>query len=387
MEWILRPVALPPELLGRPAPCDLFNARGVLLLKAAAPIDARRGQAAGPLPIVYCRAGEAGKVSGFNPLAELQQAAQALARIDARLGRGEHVAPGEIARLGRDVHAAWSLDADACLGYARLCTRGRPSILHVVHAALIAAELGAAVRLNDGQIADIVGAALTMNLADLRLHDDMHGLAAGPGAAVAAGIRAHPLASLALLERIGAFGKTWTDAVGGHHENIDGSGYPHRLRGAEIALAARIVRVADTFAARLTGRKSRQPLHWNLRRTADLQDMARHVFGNDQQRLDRSLASRLLTVAGRFPPGSLVRLDNNELAVVARRRPGPPVIAHDMFAIADAQRRPLDPPQRRRVGRGALAIRNYSNDEGARLASYPWQKVWGYGEPASPSLP
>lgn len=39
-----------------------------------------------------------------------------------------------------------------------------------------------------------------------------------------------------------------------HHELLDGSGYPHGLRGAQIALEARIVTVADIFDA-LTGKR------------------------------------------------------------------------------------------------------------------------------------
>ena len=37
--------------------------------------------------------------------------------------------------------------------------------------------------------------------------------------------------------------------VRGHHERLDGNGYPDRLAGAAIPLAARIVRVCDAYDA------------------------------------------------------------------------------------------------------------------------------------------
>lgn len=39
------------------------------------------------------------------------------------------------------------------------------------------------------------------------------------------------------------------DIVRQHHERLDGSGYPRRLKGAEILLEARILAVADVVAA------------------------------------------------------------------------------------------------------------------------------------------
>jgi hypothetical protein len=39
----------------------------------------------------------------------------------------------------------------------------------------------------------------------------------------------------------------WGRAVAEHHERYDGTGYPHRLKGTQISLAARIVAVADVY--------------------------------------------------------------------------------------------------------------------------------------------
>ena len=56
--------------------------------------------------------------------------------------------------------------------------------------------------------------------------------------------------------------------AGGHHEKIDGTGYPNRLRGEEMSLQARMVAVADVFEA-LTASdrpyKKAMPLSQSLR--------------------------------------------------------------------------------------------------------------------------
>lgn len=48
------------------------------------------------------------------------------------------------------------------------------------------------------------------------------------------------------------------DMVLYHHENYDGSGYPFNLRGDEIPLGARILRVCDVYAALISERPYRK---------------------------------------------------------------------------------------------------------------------------------
>lgn len=51
-----------------------------------------------------------------------------------------------------------------------------------------------------------------------------------------------------------------TAIVRHHHERLDGSGYPDRLRGTAIPIGARIVGVADSYDALTTRRPYRDPL-------------------------------------------------------------------------------------------------------------------------------
>jgi HD-GYP domain-containing protein (c-di-GMP phosphodiesterase class II) len=48
------------------------------------------------------------------------------------------------------------------------------------------------------------------------------------------------------------------DVVIHHHEYLDGSGYPHGLRGSQISDLVRMVTIADVFAA-LIDRRSYKP--------------------------------------------------------------------------------------------------------------------------------
>lgn len=51
-----------------------------------------------------------------------------------------------------------------------------------------------------------------------------------------------------------------TDILLHHHENYDGTGYPHGLSGESIPLLARIIRIADSYDAMTSDRPYRRAL-------------------------------------------------------------------------------------------------------------------------------
>lgn len=72
-------------------------------------------------------------------------------------------------------------------------------------------------------------------------------------------MKLHPVWGSQILGPLSAFRKA-VAVVRSHHENYDGTGYPDGLKGDEIPLLARIVRIADSFDAMTTDRPYRRAL-------------------------------------------------------------------------------------------------------------------------------
>lgn len=67
-------------------------------------------------------------------------------------------------------------------------------------------------------------------------------------------IYAHPLAGIKMMQKINLSFDELNGAILHHHERLDGSGYPQKLKGETVSMAGRIAAVADSFAAMITKR-------------------------------------------------------------------------------------------------------------------------------------
>jgi len=62
-------------------------------------------------------------------------------------------------------------------------------------------------------------------------------------------MRQHPRRGHDALAAEGSFPQEMLDVVLHHHELLDGSGYPDRLRGNEISDIVRLITIADIYSA------------------------------------------------------------------------------------------------------------------------------------------
>jgi HD-GYP domain-containing protein (c-di-GMP phosphodiesterase class II) len=77
-------------------------------------------------------------------------------------------------------------------------------------------------------------------------------------------IRLHPVMSADLANQVSYFKGEIEAIIRHHHENWDGSGYPHGLKESAIPLGSRIILIADAFDAMTTSRVYRNALDLEL---------------------------------------------------------------------------------------------------------------------------
>ena len=72
-------------------------------------------------------------------------------------------------------------------------------------------------------------------------------------------VKLHPEQGAKLVRRIEGYGPV-ADIIIGHHERIDGKGYPNGILGHEIPLGSRIISVADTYDVMTSRDSYRRPV-------------------------------------------------------------------------------------------------------------------------------
>ena len=72
-------------------------------------------------------------------------------------------------------------------------------------------------------------------------------------------VKLHPEQGAKLVRRIEGYGPV-ADIIIGHHERVDGKGYPHGIAGDEIPLGSRIISVADTYDVMTSRDSYRRPV-------------------------------------------------------------------------------------------------------------------------------
>jgi len=124
-------------------------------------------------------------------------------------------------------------------------------------------------------------------------------------------IKGHPGEGHRLLVEGGSAGEIPLDVCLHHHEKVDGSGYPHKMKAEQISLFAKMGAVCDVYDAITSNR----PYKAGWDPAESIRKMTEWCNGHFDSKIFQSFIKSI----GIYPIGSLVRLSSGRLAVVTEQ--------------------------------------------------------------------
>ncbi len=204
---------------------------------------------------------------------------------------------------------------------------------HCVNGSLLSMTIAAYLGWPREQVVDIGFGALVQDVGMLRVSNEIRFAPRPLTQLERLDIESHPIHTLDYLEGIDGLSSAAKFIGYQVHERYDRSGYPRRRSGAFIHLYAKIVAIADTYAAMTRPRPYRPPM-------PPYEAAKAIVLEAGKGRFDREYVRAFLDCLSLFPIGSWVQLNNGTIAKVVRANPG--MHTRPVVAVPDECGEPTD---------------------------------------------
>jgi HD-GYP domain-containing protein (c-di-GMP phosphodiesterase class II) len=179
---------------------------------------------------------------------------------------------------------------------------------HSLAASVWALAFGRHLGLDKDTLKAIGTGAMLLDVGKTSLPTELLKRAGKPSEAEWVLIRAHVARSVELVRSSAKVDARVLTMIATHHERLDGSGYPDKLKGDEIPLVGRIAGIVDSYDAMVAHRPYSQPKS-PYDAVRELKRLAGVAF-------PAQLVELFIQAVGVFPTGTLVELNTGEVGVV-----------------------------------------------------------------------
>jgi hypothetical protein len=184
-------------------------------------------------------------------------------------------------------------------------------------------------------------AAITMNIGMTALQDRLATQQVTLSPEQRGQISSHARRGVDVLTAAGVTDSLWLDAVALHHDTQSGE----LTTMNPSTQLARMLQRADIFTARLSPREGRKALSATA--------AAQSAYLDEKEQADDA-GTAIIKATGLYPPGTLVRLGNGEVALVLRR--GLRANAPQVVSVVSRDGLPLQEPKVRDTGAAPLNV-------------------------------
>jgi HD-GYP domain-containing protein (c-di-GMP phosphodiesterase class II) len=308
--------------------------------------DATDGAAKAPapasatvLPLTPAASAEAPAVSGAAEaaqrdwLARQREAAQLCERqygeaaVAFREAYGAIQSRPEAARLTTEALCRTMLDkmlGSEDIGIRLVNGAGDRHAAHALNVAVISMLIGRTLGLDEPTMQDIGVGALMHDAGKLEVVDRCRHAEDGFSSAEMAAYRDHVNKGVAMGRQMGLSAGALA-VLAQHHEHADGSGFPQRLGGDRLSIAARIVALVNRYDNLCNPGSRAQALTPH--------EAVATLFAQGRQRFDAAILGSFIRMMGVYPAGSLVQLTDDRYGMVvgvnSSRPLKPRVLVHE----------------------------------------------------------
>ncbi len=304
--------------IGEALPWSVYDAEGRLLLSEGNVVPSERILAAVVEHGVFRILNEddteemdANAKNKKDPFELLCECANYTEKLFAAIEDSEDTVEYRVKQLVKGFRQLFTNYTDACIGAIHVCHSGQYTLWHPLCVAMLCELVASRLGLPEEQHFALLAAAFTSNIGMRELQEELFHQDAPLTEQQRKSLNVHPAKSAEMLIESGITNVDWVKAVFQHHERMDGSGYPEGIKSSEIGQLARLLAVADRYAAMVRGRAYRKAIHGK--------DTLRELLVENGQFYDQELSLVLISELGVYPPGTIVQLKNREVGMVVNR--------------------------------------------------------------------
>jgi HD-GYP domain-containing protein (c-di-GMP phosphodiesterase class II) len=227
---------------------------------------------------------------------------------------GEQVSAGKVPDIGHIDRTVGGMvecvvrNPDAMLWLARLKRTDNETYNHALSVSIHLMAFGRHLGLPPDELHSLGMGGLLKDIGFIRLPTSLVHKMGGLTPKEREQMRQHVQMGIELLANEFAVADDVRDIIVKHHERIDGSGYPARLRGEELGLYAEMAGLVDSYCA-MSYPRSFRPARGSQKVIEEINSMR-------DLRFTASVVDEFIQFVGLYPVGTLVELNSGEVGVV-----------------------------------------------------------------------
>ena len=197
---------------------------------------------------------------------------------------------------------------DAMIWVTKMKREGTPLYQHAINCAIWAAILGREMGLPEHKLETLAAGVVLCKVGLFMLPSSSNTTTEFSGIRENPLYKKHVTLALKLLSQSRSLSKDIINTVATHEERFNGSGFPQQLNDTEIPLYGQIAGLVDYYETSISSHLNTAPLSPSGALSAMYQERD-HLFQS-------ALIESFIQALGLFPPGTIVKLNNQHVGVV-----------------------------------------------------------------------